>query len=365
MPVTIDDNISEPRVYVASPTVRLNGENNDRMSALITSMVMNEQEGGLSSLELRLSNSASLDSGGAEYAFDAGGELALGSDLVVGAGDASAPVEIFRGFVTGIEGVFNEGAPPELVVLAEDPLQKFRCQRRTKTYEDMSIADIARAIAGDHGLTPQVDDGLGQNFGTQVQLNETDLGFLRRLLARVDGDLQVVGQTLQIAPHGNVRRGELTLALYNELKSARVLADLVHQITKSTAKGWDISQGEALNAEGADNALGPGAGKKGDALLQDAIGERPYHTCHLFSQNQSEADAIATTVRNRRARRFLRVEGMATGTPELRVGTHVALTGLGTWFSNTYYVTSTRHLYDLANGYRTEFEGQCAFLGES
>jgi phage protein D len=327
-------------------------------------MTMNEQEGGLSSLELRLSNSASLHDGSAEYAFDAGGELAFGAELILGAGDSSAPVEIFRGFVTGIEGVFDQDAPPQIIVLAEDALQKARCKRRTKVYENQSLGDIARAIARDHALTPRID-GLDQNFGTQVQLNETDLGFLRRLLARVDADLQIVGTDLQIARRNDVRRGELELALGDELKSARVLADLAHQITKSTAKGWDISNGQALDAAGQDNALGPGAGKKGGATLADALGERTHHTSHLFASTSGEVEAIANTVRNRRARRFLRVQGTTSGTPALRVGTHVKLRGLGDWFSNTYYVTSARHLFDLRSGYRTEFEGQSAFLGES
>lgn len=353
----------EPRVYLATPTVRLNGEENERIASLITSMVMNEQEGGLSSLELRLSNSASLTDGSAEYAFDAGGDLALGAQLIIGAGDSSAPVEIFRGTVTGLEGVFDQDAPPELIVLAEDALQKLRCKRRTKSYENQSIADIARTIAGEHGLTPQID-GCTQNFGTQVQLNETDLGFLRRLLARIDADVQVVGNDLQISPRGEVRRGELELALGTELKCARVLADLAHQITKSTAKGWDVSGGQSLDAEGSENALGPGEGAKGGALLPDALAERVHHSCHHFSFNQAEVEAIATTVRNRRARRFLRIHGTTTGTPAMRVGTHATVTGLSEWFSNTYYVTSVRHVFDLMNGYRTEFEGQCAFLGE-
>ncbi len=334
------------------------------MASLITSMVMNEQEGGLSSLELRLSNSASLRSGSVEYAFDAGGELDFGAQLIVGAGDSSAPVEIFRGVVTGLEGIFDQEAPPELIILAEDGLQKARCHRRTKAYEDQSLADIARAIASDHGLTPQID-GLTQNFGPQVQLNETDLGFLRRLLARVDADLQIVGTDLQISPRSDVRRGELELDLGMELKSARILADLAHQITKSTVKGWDVSAGEAMDAEGAENATGPGAGRKGGAILPDAIAGRTHHSCHVFSFNQDEVDAIATTVRNRRARRFVRVQGVTTGSPSLRVGTHVTLNGLGDWFSNTYYVTAVRHLFDLTSGYRTEFEAQGAFIGES
>lgn len=353
-----------PLTYVARPTVRLNGAEHERMAGLITSMVMSEQEGGLSSLELRLSNSASLTTGAAEYAFDADGELELGAAIVIGAGDSSAPAEIFRGIVTGIEGIFDSDGPPELVVLAEDALQKARCRRRTRVFENQSLADIASTIARDHGLSPQVD-GCTQDFGTQVQLNETDLGFLRRLLARVDADLQIVGSELQVAARGDVRRGELELALGGELKRARILSDLAHQITRSTAKGWDVSNGEVVTGEGADNAPGPGTGTRGGELLTDALGERHHHTCHLFSGTQAEADAIATTVRNRRTRKFLRIQGVTTGTPAMRVGTHVRVSGVSEWFSNTYYVTSVRHLFDLTHGYRTEFDGQCAFLGGS
>ena len=60
--------------------------------------------------------------------------------------------------------------------------------------EAASLADIAQVIANDHALTPSID-GLTENFGTQVQLNETDLGFLRRLLARV---AQETGQPLTL-----------------------------------------------------------------------------------------------------------------------------------------------------------------------
>ncbi len=351
-------------LYSARPTVRLNGQADARTASLVTSLVVNEQEGGLSSLELRLTNSASLDTGGAEYAFDASsdGELELGAEIIIGAGATDAPVEIFRGVVTGLEGVFSENGPPELIVLAEDSLQKARLARRTRVFEDQSLADIARAIAGDHGLTPVIS-GLDQNFGVQAQLNESDLSFLRRLLARVDADAQIVGADLQISPRSEVRRGALTLALGEGLKSARVLADLAHQVTKTTVKGWDVSAGSLLQAEGGETALGPGGGDRGGGLLEQSLGARAHHSCHHLAATQSEADALATTIRNRRARRFLRVHAAATGNPALRVGTHVTLEGLGAWFSNTFYVSSARHLYDLTQGYRTEFEGQCAYLG--
>ncbi len=350
--------------YTASPTVRLNGQANDRVTSLITAMAMSEQEGGLSSLELRLSNSASLDTGGAEYAFDAAGDLQLGDEIIIGGGDASAPTEIFRGTITGVEGMFDESGPPTFVVLAEDALLKARFKRRTQVFENKSLKDIISQFASDYALTPQIDD-LDQNFGTEVQMNETDLSFMRRLLARVDADLQIVGTELHASPRANVLRGTVDLALSNQLMSARVTADVAHQITESTVKGWDVSNGSSMNGSGQENALGPGSGKKGSAVMTDKFSDRKFHSCHVATFNQAEVDALADAVRNTRARRFLRVHGLANGDPALRVGTNVNLTGLGDWFSNTYYVVRTRHLYDLKLGYRTEFEGECAFLGGS
>lgn len=351
-------------VFSARPILRLNEREDERLSSLLTEMVMVEQEGGLSSLELRLSNSASLASGGAEYAFDAGGGLGFGQELRVGAGDSTQSTEIFRGPVTGFEGVFRHDGPPEFIVLAEDALQKFRCRRRSRTFEDASLAEIVRTIAADHALSPVVD-GLDQHFGPQVQLNETDLGFLRRLLDRVDADLQVSGPELQVAPRASVRRGEIPLALGRELTRARVLADLAHQVTGTTVKGWDVSAGASLDASGTEAAPAPGRGRNGSELFRDALGERTEHAHERLSFNQDEADALAASLRRQRARKFLRVDGATSGTPELRVGSHVALTGLGTWFSNTYYVTRVCHRFDLTNGYQTEFEAHGAFLGES
>ncbi|HEY6169391.1 MAG TPA: contractile injection system protein, VgrG/Pvc8 family [Verrucomicrobiae bacterium] len=353
---------NSPATYSATPTVRLDGEENERLASLITAMDMTEQTGGMSSLELRLTNVASLTDGGAETAFDADGDLELGSEIIIGAGDTTAPVEIFRGTITALEGEFTEDRAPALVVLAEDALQRTRLARRTKVFENSSLADIVRSVASLHGLTPQIS-GLDQNFGTQVQMNESDLAFLRRLLARVDADVQIVGMELHASPRAAVRRGELELELGPQLKCVRVIADLAHQVTAATVKGWDVSSGSAVDADGQDNALGPGDGQKSAEILQDKFSGRKHHSGHLASFNQSEVTAIANAIRNGRARRFVRVIATAEGNPALRVGTHVRLTGLPKWFANTFYVVKARHLFDLKEGYRVEFEGECALLG--
>jgi uncharacterized protein len=344
------------------PTVKLDGNEHERLTSLLKAMEFAEHSDGLSSLELRVDNIASLTSGSAEFAFDAGGDLELGDEIIVGAGSVSAPVEIFRGYVTGIEAVFEESAAPVLVILAEDALQKARMKRRSKVYEGATLASIARDIAAGLSLTPQVS-GLDQSFGTQVQMNESDLAFLRRLLARVDADVQVVGRELHVAPRQSVNRGSVDLILGDNLREARITADFAHQVDKTAAAGWDAGAGSAISAVGTDNATGPGSGDKSAPLLTRTLGARSEHTGHLAFFDRAEAEAVANAARNRRARQFLRISGIADGDPLIRVGTQARVTGVGKWFSNTYQVTETRHRFDTRSGYRVEFIAECAFLG--
>jgi phage protein D len=152
--------------------------------------------------------------------------------------------------------------------------------------------------------------------------------------------------------------------LHGQLRSARVLADLAHQVTELTVAGWDPEQGQAINATSTGVDRGPGQGRRGADVLSESMGERSEHVGHLAAATSAEAQAIADSAFDQRARRFVTLEGTTEGNPQLRVGSHVEILGLGRRFSNTYYVTRVCHRFDQTNGYETDFEGECAFLGE-
>jgi phage protein D len=349
-------------LYSARPTVRIDDQEYPKVTELLIAMEVTEREGGLSSLELRLSNVASDPQGRADFAFESGTVLTLGAAITIYSGDALSPQEIFRGKITGLEADFSTSAPPELVVLAEDLFQQARMARRTVTHENVTIAQLANELASALGLTPIVT-GLRDNIGTQVQLNESDLAFFRRVLARYDADMQVVGTELHISPRQDVRRGTVTLEMYGQLLRARVTADLAHQVTEVTVSGWDPLQGQAVQGSSTGAHLGPGSGKSGAHILQDAIAARPEHIGHLAASTDAEAQAMAEAAFDQRARRFVTVDATAEGNPALRVGTHVELQGLGPRFDNTYYIVEACHRWDLTRGYETDFQAECAYWG--
>jgi phage protein D len=354
--------LSDRSVSIARPTIRVDGREHERTTELLLAMNLVEQEGGMSALELRFSNWASSASGAAELAFEDEELLRFGATIAIYGGDEGTPRELFRGKITSFELELSQDAPPELVVFAEDALQRARMARKTQLHEDVSVADVAGTVARNAQLRPVVT-GFSDNIGPQWQQNESDLAFLRRLLARYDGDLQVVGEELQVSPRSEVRRDELTLQMFSQLTRARITADLAHQASEVTVSGWDPERASKISVSSRGNALGPGAGRRGSALLEEAIGQRAEHIGHVPVLSESEARLIADASYDQRARRFVILEGTTDGNASLRVGTSVRIEGASSRFDNTFYVTKACHRYDQKRGYLTDFTAECAYLG--
>lgn len=358
--------LTDKTIYDPRPIVEVDGEVNTMVQRLLMAMEMHEQEGGLSSMELRFRNTATVEGGGNDYAFE-GTEnelLSLGKPLVVKTGDRLEPTEIFRGTITAIEMVIEPEQQPELVVLAEDDLMKARMSRKTRLFTDSTAGDVIESIGQELGLTVSVS-GLSESLDDWLQHNETDLAFMRRLLSRFDADMQMVEGELQVSPRADVSRGELNLRIRSQLLAVRMTADLADQVSGISFAGWDPAQGETIEVESDEGAdTGPGEGTSGKDALAEALAERVEHLSGVSVSNQSEAQAVVNAAFAQRSRRFVRVDGIAMGNPALRVGTHLGIQGVGPRFENTYYVTETCHRYDRAGKqYLTEFKAECGFLG--
>jgi phage protein D len=355
--------LDAPLTVSARPTVRINGQALPLLSANITRFVMREQQGGLSSLELVLVDVLGFGDGSAGYGATAGSPVQLGAEIAVYAGETAAPQAVFQGTITAIGAEAGPSSSPLFTVLAEDRLWKARRTRKSRVFEQASPADIARRIAGDHGLRPEIRAGLDQPVSDWVQMNESDLAFLRRILLRFDADLQLVEDRLQVGKVADQPRSSLRLALGVTLLAARITADLVDQATEVRVGGFDPATGQAVLGTATSGTLGPGQGRDGPSLLRPLLDPAREHVGHQGALTDAEVRQLADALYARRARAFVRADATAQGNPALRVGTHVEIIGVNPFFENTYSVTEATHRFDLDRGYLTEFRAECAYLG--
>jgi phage protein D len=350
--------------FTGMPAVRVAGQMLPTIVPNIARMAMREQLGGLSNLELTLNDVLSFADGTAGYGATAQSPLQLGAAIEIGMTmDAnSPPQQLFKGTVTAIECENGPETSPLFTLLAEDGLWKARKTRKSRVFEQKSPADIARTIAGDHGLTPDIRDGLDQPVADWVQANESDLAFLRRILARFDADVLAVEDKMQV---GGIDppRNTLRLVQGDTLLRARITADLADVASEVRVGSFDPASGQAVSETASSGTMGPGQGHDGPSLLKPLLDPVREHVGHQSTMTSSEAQALAKALYSRRARGFVRVVATAQGNAGIRVGTHVTIAGVNPFFENVYCVTEATHRFDTDRGYLTEFRAEGAYLG--
>ncbi len=362
--MTEETELTPNTIYRARPIIEINGQQNEMVQTLLLSMEMNENENGLSSAELCFSNTSDVANNGIDLAFEYSDEdaLSLGNTVKIQTGDENDPREIFNGIISGLELSMENGKQPELSVFAEDSLQKARMSRHTRVHNGR-LSEIIESIASELGLRSDVN-GLDMDVGKKMQLNESNLAFIRRLLNRYQADLQIIGNELHAAPKPDIRRETFTLEMGSQLKRIRATADLAHQVSSITYSGWNATSGQAIQVTNEQNIdVGPGNGRTGSQILDRSSIERNEHIGELAAADDAEGQALVNTHFAERSRQFVCVDATSEGNPGIRVGTHVTLSGIGPRFENTYYVTQACHRYDLSEGYQTDFKAECSYFG--
>jgi phage protein D len=124
--------------------------------------------------------------------------------------------------------------------------------QRSRVWQDVSFADLAEAIAAEHGLNVKVASSLqGLSVGVVEQIDEADLEFLGRLAARFDARARVRTGQLEIMPAGPLTQAAVRLSpsqlegwfapLGERLKPGRVVA---RWNAPTSGKAGEVTAGE-------------------------------------------------------------------------------------------------------------------------
>lgn len=353
--------MDDARAAIASarPAFTVGGQDQPKLDSGLLRLCCGETEAGLAHCEAEFGNWGNGQGGTGFLWFDRA-TLEFGKDFVVKIGSAT----VFDGRIMALEARFLPQTPPSIVVRAEDRLQDLRMTRRTRVFEQVSDADLASQLANDHGLSPQVDLS-GSTHKVVVQMNQSDLAFLRSRVFGADGELWLEGSTLHASKRASRTDAQLELVQGARLRRMEACADLAHQRTAVTCTGWDVSSKEAISAEATASAIASEAsgGASGPDVLRDALGEREDTVAHTVPFDDGAARDRAEAHLRALARRFVRGRGVADADGRIRVGRRITLQGLGPLFSGAYGVVEVCHRFDLAQGLWTEFVVERPWIG--
>lgn len=339
----------------ARPRIAIDGETRADLGSALRALTVNRPLNGMAHAELHLVFwGAADDDPGPSYRFL---DVALGTRLTVAFGQ-DAPVEVFSGEITALEERYGGGAP-RLVLLAQDRLHRLARQRRSRSFDDQSLDAVIAAIASDGGLA--ADANVSTVSATWHQLNESDLGFLLRLLAPFGAALRLDGETLRARPEAP-DPAPIELDTNDNALDVRLIADLAQQPGEVRVRGFDPATDEELDAS-AGTPTSPGDGQSAGDLLAGLGWPAVEPLPRPFPWRQGLADGFAQGALDRRAHGFVAGEIRCVGDPSLAPGREVDLSGTTARLAGRYRVVHCVHRFDAADGYRSHLRVARAGLG--
>jgi phage protein D len=280
-------------------------------------------------------------------------------------GDTLVP--LITGEITSIEADYQPGTR-RLVVRGYDLSHRLAAGRKTATFENAKLSDIATRIAEEAGLEAEVDDSVGE-VPHVIQPNLSDLDFLYSLARRIGFDCRVEGDRLLFkrptpssdAPDdGDFDSTDSGRLVWegDRLLEFRARMSAVAQVSEVKVRGWDVGTKQAVIGQ-ADASASNATISMTPADLAKKVGGKTLVVVDRPVGAQEAADEVARTKAEEVGSAAFEATAVVVGDPALKAGVAVSISNVDPPLAGRWVISSSRH--EFGNGpYRTylEFSGR-------
>ncbi|GAA3553259.1 VgrG-related protein [Kribbella ginsengisoli] len=301
--------------------------------------------------------------------------LAIGTEVGIAAASpwrSGDPRMLMTGEVTAIEAEYGETAFVTVRGYSQD--HRLQRVRRTRTFVNMSDADIARKIAREAGLTiGEITPGrvVEEHVG---QVNQTDWEFLTARAAAAGAEVGVAQDRFFFG--ARTPAPPIALLMLSNLRAFAPRITAGNLAPEAEVRVWDplaaTVVSERVKLAAADTVVGAGLGET-VAKVNDRPAARAAASGEWGPPPSAEATVLADRplssgagirpaarrraggLAERLAGTFAEAVGESVGDPWLAAGQLVEVSGVAAPFAGRWTVTRARH--ELEHGrYRTRFE---------
>ncbi len=274
-------------------------------------------------------------------------------ELRLSSPDSTTGKPLFTGKIATLAPEF-EGGGCVFVVRGYDASHALNLTRRSRTFQDMTAADIARKVIGDAGLKHDVAP-TSEVAAFEQQSNETDWRFLWRLAERCGFTLSCLDGTIQFRPAGRAEEQPAgRLEWGTTLRAFHPRATAVQQVDEVEVTAWDPQTARRVTGTAKQPRLDSKIGLVRAETTKAGAGGRLVVSDRVVT-TQGEADVLAQSTLDHLANAWLEAEGVAKGDPVLKAGSLVEVVGVGQRFGGKYLITSAIHVVRGGTGYETRF----------
>jgi len=287
--------------------------------------------------------------------FDAG-TFSLGTKVDLAFASESELVTVTRGEVTALTVEPGPGGRHQLVVAGLDATHRLARGPKTRSFQNMTDADIVSKIAQEYDLDTDID-ATPEVYEYVLQSSQTDYAFLHARGERIGFDLYVADGTLFFKRQPESRESPPALKWGDNLHGFRVRFSAAERCDEVTVRGWDPVNKASIVGRSDQGDTGTTAQASSDlsGAAQQAFGRVSRFAGQFPVATQSEADALARSLLLKASGDEVVLKGEARGDPMIAAGADVEVAEVGERLSGSYRVTSVEHVYGADTAYVTRF----------
>jgi phage protein D len=273
----------------------------------------------------------------------------IGRPLDLAFSNGVSEAVVLRGEITVLGVEQSPSGRHELVVSGLDRGHRLARGSMWRSFVTMTDSDVATQIAGERGLTADVDSSTVTH--DYLLQRGTDYAFLTERARAIGFDWWVNGDTLHFKRDANVGAGP-TLHYGDDLLRFKVRASAAEAAREVEVRGWNPDTQEAIVGTSTMGQGGNGVslGTSAPVAAETLSGATAFGsaikrgTGVVGVKDATEADALARAMATSATAEYIVAKGEALGNPLLRAGTEIEVDGVGTKLSGRYLLTSVEHV---------------------
>jgi phage protein D/phage baseplate assembly protein gpV len=283
-------------------------------------------------------------------------EFTFGSKLDIAFSGEGSLTTVTHGEVTAVSVEQGPTGLHELVLQGMDATHRLAKSLKTRSFQQVTDADIASQIAGEYSLTCDVDP-TGEIYEYVLQSNLSDYAFLKQRADRIGFDMWIAEGSFHFKPSPASAAAVPVLRWGENLRKFKVRFSAAERCDEVTVRGWDpVAKRTVLGrATEGDTGTGVAVAKELADAARSAFGRVSRFSGHYPVATQREAENMARSLLLKCSGDEVIARGEAQGDPLIAAGATVTVENMGQRLSGTYRVTSVEHLYGTTTEYLTRF----------